>query len=166
MKGYTCNFTITAGRETGKKTGILTRRGNGVGDGEEFSPAPAPTPLRGGFSSPPPPRSPTGAGNFPRSGAGPRRGRGIPAPLPSLSSALFSWKLLLSLPSKTWWRVQRTYLWMGWLLCADRDGLYLWKLTWGEYEVHGRKLWHGYRKKVDGDPPENKTLKFYSVIQL
>ena len=61
MKGYTCNFTITAGRGTGKKTGILTRRGNGAGDGEEFSPAPFHngggefSPLRGG--------APTGSGN-------------------------------------------------------------------------------------------------------
>ena len=48
MKGYTCNFTITAGRGTGKKAGILTRWGNGAGDGEQFSPAPALFPIGGG----------------------------------------------------------------------------------------------------------------------
>ena len=61
MKGYTCNFTITAGRETGKKTGILTRRGNGAGDGEEFSPAPA----AGRVFLPAPALFPNGVGEFP-----------------------------------------------------------------------------------------------------
>ena len=35
-------FIITAGRETGINTGNLTQRRNEDGDGEEFSPAPAP----------------------------------------------------------------------------------------------------------------------------
>jgi len=43
-----------------------------------------PPPHRVGDCSPSLPHSPTGPGNFPRFGAGPRRVRGIPAPLPTL----------------------------------------------------------------------------------
>ena len=82
MKDIFVISLLQAGRETGKATGIFTRRGTGPGPGGNFPPPPPP--FRVGDFSPPPPRSPTGAGNFPRFGAGPRRVRGIPAPLSSL----------------------------------------------------------------------------------